>query len=865
MLAVAAGLGLLALANDAFASLPIVVEGRARAAIVLPAEPSRVAQYAAQELAYHIQKASGAALEVVREGPESKNAEALIFVGPTTAAARAGVEPSKLPPDAFALRTCDHAVFIAGRDSGGKPLDPDTWAGTLFGVYEVLENVMGVRWLWPGELGEHVPPAKSIAIPDLDRTESPQLLIRRLRSTLDGRPGAAAGDTFSPAALKKVRADEEIWLRRQRMGHSRKMRWGHAFTGWWEKYGEEHPDWFNLLEDGKRGPQYGNRGDRTAMCTSSAGFQEQVISNWLKDCAASPDNKPNINGCENDVFGRCQCGTCRSWDVPRKDESEYPERFSKYGIVSDRYARFWRTLQESAAKRDPDAIVTGYAYVNYAPPPVREKLNGQVWIGLVPDAFFPRSETEHRQCLSMWDGWAATGCKLFLRPNYTLEGYCMPYLYMHQFANEFAHHAARGMIATDFDSLTAMWATQGPQCYLFARWQSCLDKNVDQVLAEYYGGFGSAATQVQAYFDEWERYTTSSRDSFAKAATRFNANWATYPRMAHECFPPAAFERSRNLLDEAAVAARADARALARVEFLRKGLTHAEKCAQVSRARAENDFFAVQTALGDLREYRRKIEAENVANLAYCAWIESRAFGEAKRTLTYTGQDLKPIAEKATMDSPLKAISLRGDFGFLGWLEQSEKFRATVAVRKIGKNGAATSWAVTGPNQNKIAAGSIEAGKTGEIEVPVPAKGIYNLILSSSKNAALVTLHNEHAVVLGHELSMIHASGPLWFYVPPRTKSFTVTLRSPAPGETAMLTLLAPDGHESATGSTGAAEKAVLRVQVPPGQDGKPWCVVPSRGPAGAWEDYTIALGDELPPYWALAPDRLLVPGKPSG
>lgn len=270
--------------------------------------------------------------------------------------------------------------------------------------------------------------------------------------------------------------------------------------------GQEHPEWFNLLEDGRRHPQ-GSAGAGTAMCVSNPGFHQQVVRNWLKACAASPENKPNINACENDVFGRCQCPGCKAWDVPRPDEEEYPDRFSRYGIVSDRYARFWRTLQELAARHDSDVIVTGYAYVNYAPPPVKENLNDHVWIGLVPDAFYPRTPEEHRQCLKMWQGWAKTGCKLFLRPNYTLDGYCLPYIYVHQFADEFAHHARNGMIATDFDSLTAMWATQGPQTYLLARWQSCLDKPVDEVLAEYYSGFGPAAAQVKAYFDYWEDYT----------------------------------------------------------------------------------------------------------------------------------------------------------------------------------------------------------------------------------------------------------------------------------------------------------------------------------------------------------------------
>lgn len=842
---------------------PLVVDGQAGAVVVLPVAPSSVAKYAAEELVYHVEKATGAKLTVVEEGREPNGPLARVYIGPTAAAARAGIDAKALSPDEFVLRGARDSLCIAGRDSDGKPLDPDTWAGTLFGVYEVLENVMGVRWLWPGELGEHVPPTKSIVIPAMDKIVAPRLIIRRLRSTLDGRPGAAGGDTFSPEALKKARADEGKWLRRQRMGHSRKMRWGHAFTTWWKQYGGEHPDWFNLLDGGKRGPQYGDRGDRAGMCVSNPGFHAQIIENWLKECTANPDNKPNINGCENDVFGRCGCERCRAWDPPRPDEGLYPERFSKHGIVSDRYARFWRTLQELASKHDPDAIVTGYAYVNYAPPPVRETLNEHVWIGLVPDSFFPRSEAEHEQCLAMWQGWAKTGCRLFLRPNYTLEGYCMPFIYAHQFADEFAHHARNGMIATDFDSLTAMWATQGPQVYLFARWQSCLDKTADEVLAEYYGAFGPAAKGVEAYFNYWENYTMGNRERFRATEKKMGANWASYPRLAHECFTPEAFAGGRELLDAAAEVAGADALAAARVAFLGKGLAHAEKCAAVSRARASGDFIAAQEALSDLRAYRRHIEKDNVANLAFCASLESRAFeSKGAREVAYGGQPLKPIAGEVAPAS-IRPVSLRGDFGMIASLGAGESFRATISIRKIGKtNLEPARWSLYSAKRQPLAKGDIDPGKAAELEVAVPSGGICNLVLSTSRNAGQVTLLNDHAVILGRELALLGESGPLYFYVPPKTKAFTITLTSPGPGETARATVIDPSGREVATGHTVETPKVDLKIEVPPGQDGTAWSVAPSRAPKGTLEDYAIALGDNLPPYWAQSQDRLLVPAK---
>ena len=46
----------------------------------------------------------------------------------------------------------------------GDPLNMNTSAGTLFGVYEWLDHDVGVRWLWPGELGTYVPSLPTMAL-----------------------------------------------------------------------------------------------------------------------------------------------------------------------------------------------------------------------------------------------------------------------------------------------------------------------------------------------------------------------------------------------------------------------------------------------------------------------------------------------------------------------------------------------------------------------------------------------------------------------------------------------------------------------------------------------------------------------------
>ena len=141
------------------ADVTLVGEGKPRAVIVTPDRPTRVVVYAAEELARHVEKACGVKLEIVAESTAKVDARSRIYLG---ACRETGVVVDKLAPEAFVLHVTNGAIFIAGNDGGRDPLDADTSAGTLWGVYEWLDRDLGVRWLWPGELGTYVPKTKTV-------------------------------------------------------------------------------------------------------------------------------------------------------------------------------------------------------------------------------------------------------------------------------------------------------------------------------------------------------------------------------------------------------------------------------------------------------------------------------------------------------------------------------------------------------------------------------------------------------------------------------------------------------------------------------------------------------------------------------
>ena len=619
------------------ADVTLVSEGRPSAIIVTADHPSRVVRYAAEELVRHVEKSCGVGLKVLTESESKAGTSPRIFIGDSSAVREAGIDVEKLAAEAFVLRIKDDVVFVVGNDGGGDPLDADTRAGTLWGVYDWLDRDLGVRWLWPGELGTHVPKTKTVVAKTCDETTAPLLFQRRLRAGL-GFESEHPALGFTTTAFKQFSEEQSVYLRRHRMGRSYPVSYGHAFTDWWEKDGNAHPEWFQLLESGKRGPNKKN--GRFSMCVSNTDLQRAIVDRWTAKHPLNATAPGFINACENDILGLCTCKKCRALDgaAPADHLKFYPPTSKMTGsrFVSDRYARFWLGIQQQAPV---GATVVGYAYFNYFQAPTSGiKLNSNILIGYCPSAgWFPRSAEEHAWMKKQWADWRDTGARLFMRTNHLLDGYCMPFIFAHQFADEFHHAVAKGMVATDYDSLTGHWATQGPNLYTVARLHVRPESAAEEVLAEFFAAFGSASAAVESYFEYWENYTTSSREKINQTMETLQASrWRSWAKAAHVLYPPECFTPAATLLEQAARSVENEAEAAARVQFLQLGLQHAQLCARVSAklsiATSTADKDDIKRAVDELITFRRANECTGIGNFNHLAWIEDLSWKLSEET-----------------------------------------------------------------------------------------------------------------------------------------------------------------------------------------------------------------------------------------
>jgi len=143
--------------------LILAENGKANAVVVVPKGAPSPVQFAAYELAAHLEQMTGAKFEVVAAKPDQGNA---IIFGESEYSRAAGIDISKLKRDGYAIRVEPDSIYIVGRDDDNeqsKLLEhytreairtsrtygkrPHQWhfqRATLYGVYRFLEE-LGVR------------------------------------------------------------------------------------------------------------------------------------------------------------------------------------------------------------------------------------------------------------------------------------------------------------------------------------------------------------------------------------------------------------------------------------------------------------------------------------------------------------------------------------------------------------------------------------------------------------------------------------------------------------------------------------------------------------------------------------------------
>lgn len=638
--------------------LTLAKNGKATAVIVLRAEATTAARQTAGILSDHLQQISGGEFKIVTESElkdarvadgrivSSDDTATFILVGESKLAAALGANADGLGPGGVLIRTYPNALVLLGPSQTLT----DRF-GTRYAVTTFLEDHLGCRFLWPGELGKVVPQRKTIEIGSIDHRYTPVLKQRRIRMAGGygdrkdkgvKRLGFEEADyhRFNKAAMKTTSRDG-TWAGWHRMGGSLRLASGHSFGEMWKKHKDTHPEWFAVQPDGSR--DQSRSPDRARLCVSNRELIEEIARDRIERLNKSDNKSVSIGPNDGGQTSFCRCEECRKLDPPnsRKLPGGGP-------ALTDRYVFFWNEIAKRVVKKHPTATLTADAYSVYSAPPVLRKLHPNIAIRVVGLTY--TDEAKRRQALADWKAWATSVKRVYVRPNVLLAGRRQgtPVIYVHKMADDFRFMAKNALVGTDFDSCCHNWATQGLNYYVCAKlhWNPQLD--VDALIDDYYrSGFGSGAASVKKYFEKIEELTNIM---------------ATTEQRYTEPYTPEVISELRGYLDEATKSIEAKIRrrsrktsdpfgilttahyedALNRVAFLRSGLDYTE--AYVAAFRIIREYEATGGRLPP--ETRQRIRnaldknwlvsrdvfehnhlAVNVATVAWGSWAYFVRFG----------------------------------------------------------------------------------------------------------------------------------------------------------------------------------------------------------------------------------------------
>jgi hypothetical protein len=535
--------------------------------IVVAANATEVAKFAARELKGYLKKISGVDLPIVAD--DKKVSGKLILVGKSRYTDELGIK-SEFAPDSFIIKTAGEALILMGDDRDnipgrGKyiPFNAATSRkGSLFAVYTFLERFFGVRWLWPGEDGEVVPRSAKPAYPvRIDISEKPDFLWRHFFFY--------AGKEL-PAEIKYK--EIPLWSIRNKLGVSIGSPWSfaHSWAGYLGNgHFKKHPEYYAMV-DGERHPFRVNKQGRPyagQICTSNPDVVKLFVEKIKKKYPTNSDDIVSVS--PNDGLGFCECEKCRALDHP---ELYGPKEGFKGEVHSDRIYGFVNRIAREIRKTHPKLKVGIFSYTVVRPVPrALKKLEDNVVISMTQtDANYRDSEykKKNRKRLAEWisKGGAYIGRDYI--DNYSFAAVTHP---MTRILVEDLRYMKKNKFIGFYTEASISFATNFLNYYVLSKlmWNPNVDLNavIDDFCEKAYGG---GAEPMRRYFDLME-------NSFLACHTA-----GIHPGNIPDWYSPATIAKAYALLDQAAKLAVGE-KEKARIRYCRVGLEYTDNVVALFR------------------------------------------------------------------------------------------------------------------------------------------------------------------------------------------------------------------------------------------------------------------------------------------
>jgi hypothetical protein len=448
-------------------------EGKSPYRIIIPVDAIPSERYAAEEFQKYFERISSVKLPISTDDLPMTSHEIMLGDNKHLYSLGLRVDLNKLGPEGFLLKTLNNHLAVVG----GRP------RGTLYGVYTLLEEKLGVRWFTPEV--EHVPNMTRVEIPPLDEIQKPDLEYR---------------EVFWTEMLRNA----DFAARHRLNGHHYRLTEKHGgraavFYPFVHSLNElipceiceQHPEFWPMV-NGKRVSGYVQR------CLSNPELVKTAVERVKKWVEEHPD-ATIIDVSQNDTGYWCQCPDCKAFD-----EAE--------GSPAASLLRFVNIIAESVEKDYPGIRVETLAYQYSRKPPknLRPRRNVIIRLCSIECCFSHLLENcpseENRSFRRDIEAWQPVSPLLYVW-DYTTNfaHYLQPFPnleVLQQNVKFFVKHGVKGLFEQGNYSPGGNGEMAPLRAYLLAKllWNPDTDlkKHVDDFLKGYYG---RAMNAVRAYIE----------------------------------------------------------------------------------------------------------------------------------------------------------------------------------------------------------------------------------------------------------------------------------------------------------------------------------------------------------------------------
>ena len=566
------------------AAIPLSVKGKPCVEIVISPRAVPVVRVAAEELQNFLSVSLGGKVPVVRKPGKALSK---IFLGDTPQLRKLGVDPEKTWCEGYIIRTQGNNIFIAGKD------DPrhfgqgwgDSDRGTLMGVYGFLEQFLGIRFYFPGEIGTIIPKHPDLKLPEInifDRPDSPRRNIY---------PGPKA--KWFPEVPQK----DNMWRQYRRMRYqSFYIPVCHSLERlqFLERFAKKRPDFFALGPTGKR---YLDPGSSVCgnLCLTNPDFRNELYKDaeaWLTGKPAksrgltrwdhSIARKGFFNIMPKDHFRDCLCPNCK--------------KFERADLVWDLIIDIATRLK----KNNIPGYVTALAYAHYAEV-TKLKLPDNLLVMVSAQGPWgdknPKARKAHDARIAAW--YKKTGHKPWTwSAVYKYGGLELPNVppsTPRAIINYFSRHK-NDLSGSFMESETDHWILAFLNYYAFGKvaWDNNTD--ADKLLDEFYTlMFGKAAKPMSEIFETMENiWIGKIAGRIVETPLGSNAVPPSDYEVWEQLYSPAQLKRFDALIAQGLKLAAKDKMAVKRIKYFDRYLL-----GQIKSGSAK--YFATRSAVDDWR------------------------------------------------------------------------------------------------------------------------------------------------------------------------------------------------------------------------------------------------------------------------